>query len=144
MFIPKQQAKEMNRFHLVNPSDLDTFEEWALWLESLLHNPCSIFEQDGELLLLENKQLVKRINGLKIEIFPNEHSPPHFHVSSPDIDATFAIEDCRKLNGTISSSAAKKVEYWHSHSKSMLITIWDATRPTNCTVGRYDSTRSCI
>jgi hypothetical protein len=38
MFIPKEQAKEMRRFHLVDPSKLDTIEEWALWLESLLHN----------------------------------------------------------------------------------------------------------
>ncbi len=137
MFIPKHQAREMNRFHLVNPSELETFEEWAEWLEALLHNPCSIFERDGELLLLENKQLVARVNGLKIEVFSNEHPPPHFHVKSSEIDASFSIEDCRLLNGKIPSSASQKVKYWHRYSKPKLIEAWNSSRPTGCTVGPY-------
>ena len=127
----------MRRFHSVDPSELDTFEEWALWLESLLHNPCSLFERDGELLLLENKQLVERINGLRIEVYPNEHPPPHFHVKSPEINASFAIEDCRQLMGNISAQAAQKVKYWHGFSKQKLIEAWNSTRPTNCVVGPY-------
>ncbi len=137
MHIPKQQAREINRFHLANPSDLETFEELVEWLEALLHNPCSIFELNGELLLIENKQLVARVNGLKIEVFSNEHPPPHFHVIAPEIDASFSIEDCRLLKGDISSSAAQKVKYWHLHSKPKLIEAWNSSRPTGCTVGPY-------
>ena len=137
MFMPKEQAKAARRFHLVNPAELETLEEWALWLESLLHDPCSIFERNGELLLLESKQLVDRLNGLKFEVYPNEHPPPHFHVKSPEVDASFAIEDCRQLTGTISAQAAQKVKYWHSFSKHKLIEAWNSTRPTNCVVGPY-------
>jgi hypothetical protein len=137
MFLPKEHAKATGRFHLVDPAELDSMEEWAAWLEALLHNPCSIFERDGELLLLENKQLVERLNGLRIEIYPNEHPPPHFHVRSPEVSASFAIEDCRQLDGTISAPAALKVKYWHRLSKQKLIEIWDSTRPTNCVVGPY-------
>ena len=59
----------MSRFHLAKPSELETIEELVEWLEAFLHNPRSIFEQNGELLLLENKQLVARVNRLKIEVF---------------------------------------------------------------------------
>ena len=137
MFIPKVHARQFYRFHLVDPAELVTFEEWAEWLEALLHNPCSVFERDGELVLLEIKQLVARVNGLRIEVFSNEHPPPHFHVTAPEIDASFSIEDCSRLNGKISSSAEQKIRFWHRHSKPMLIEAWNSSRPTNCTVGPY-------
>ena len=128
------------RFHLVNPVELEEFDEWARWLEALLHNPCSILERNGEQLLLESKQLVERLNGLKIEIYSNEHPPPHFHVKSPEVNATFAIEDCRQLTGHAPSSALQKIVYWHQFSKQKLIEAWNSTRPTDCTVGKYSDT----
>jgi hypothetical protein len=96
-------------FHLVDPAELVDLDEWTRWLEAVLHNPCSIFEQDGEYFLLETKQLVTRLNGLRIEIYSNEHPPPHFHVRSPEIDASFAIEDCRQLTGQGSPRSLKKI-----------------------------------
>ncbi len=137
MFIPKDLARQIHRFHQVNPEELETFEEWAEWLEALLHNPCSILERDGELILLEIKQLVARINGLKIEVYADEHPPPHFHVKAPDINVSFSIEDCSLLKGKISAGAEQKVRYWHRHSKATLIEAWNSTRPSNCTVGLY-------
>jgi len=94
-------------------------------------------EDDGELNLIEIRKLVGRVDGLKIEIFSNEHPPPHFHVKSPNIDASFSIEDCRKLNGNIERGDLKKIEYWHKHSKVLLIKHWNESRPTNCVVGEY-------
>ena len=89
----KSILKERGRFHLIPPEQLDGIQEHAEWLEALLHNACSIFiEDDGEEILLENKELVARVNGLKIEIYSNEHPPPHFHVKSPNINASFSIE----------------------------------------------------
>jgi Domain of unknown function (DUF4160) len=124
-------------FHLVDPDTLIGFEDWAMWLEALLHNPCGIFEDEDELVLLGTKQLVQRLNGLKIEIYPNEHPPPHFHVKSPEVDATFAIEDCRLLSGFAPAQAKKKVRYWHQRSKHILVQVWNETRPLNCVVGAY-------
>lgn len=74
---------------------------------------------------------------LKIEIYPDEHPPPHFHVKSPNIDASFNIESCNLLKGEIEGRDKKKIEYWHKHAKPLLIEIWNSTRPTNCTVGAY-------
>jgi len=135
--LPLEVAAKSGRFHLVDPGDLETIEHWAMWLEALLHNPCSIYERDGASILLETKQLVERLDGLRIEIYSDEHPPPHFHVKSPEVDASFAIDDCRVINGKVPPSAVKKIEYWHRSSKSKLIEIWNSTRPTSCTVGEY-------
>lgn len=137
MGISKEQLKKAGRFELADPSTLDGIEEWALWLEAILHGPCSVFVRDGEPILLQGKQLVERLSGLKIEIYPNEHSPPHFHVRSPGVDASFAIEDCRLLKGRVSEGSVEKIKYWHKHSRQKLIQVWNETRPTDCQVGPY-------
>jgi hypothetical protein len=123
--------------HREEPDTFSTLDEHAQWLEAILHNPCSILEENGELLLLEIKQLIVRLEGLKIEIYPNEHPPPHFHVKSPNVSASFSIIDCEKLEGAISNGDMKKIRYWHQHAKPLLISTWDSTRPTNCVVGLY-------
>lgn len=120
-----------------DPAELGGFEEWAEWLEAILHNPCSVWDRDGELVLLEIRQLVARVNGIRIEIYANEHAPPHFHVRSPNVDASFAIVDCRKLAGDVSPGDLRKIRYWHKHAKPLLIERWNSTRPTDCVVGKY-------
>jgi len=75
--------------------------------------------------------------GLKIDIYPKEHAPPHFHVLSPTIDASFRIDNCELLNGNISGSDHKKIRYWHKYAKQLLIEKWNSTRPTHCSVGFY-------
>lgn len=137
MSLSKEFLKTTHKFHTVDPTKLEGFDEWALWLEAIFHNPCSIFVRDGESLLIETKQLVERLGGLRIEVYPKEHPPPHFHLKSSEVDASFAIEDCRLLKGSTSEQVIQKVRYWHSYSKPKLIEVWNSTRPTNCTVGKY-------
>ena len=97
-------------------------------------------EENGESFLIEIKQLVARVYGLKIEVYSNEHPPPHFHVKSPNINASFDIESCSLLQGDLDSRDRKKIQFWHKHAKSLLIEAWNSTRPTNCTVGAYEGT----
>lgn len=54
----------------------------------------TIVREDGVFYFI--KELVGRIRNLKIEIYSNDHNPPHFHVKSPDksIDATFRLDNC--------------------------------------------------
>jgi hypothetical protein len=136
----KEELKTRNHLFSINPEELGSFEEWAEYLESILHDRCSIMEIDGELVLLEIKALIARVNGLKIEIFSKEHAPPHFHVKSANVDASFKIEDCSLLQGEISGMDYSKIRYWHKHSKQILIEAWNSSRPTNCMVGLYKST----
>jgi len=137
MSLSKSELKKSPYFHLVDPMELDGLQEHAEWLNAILHNPCMVWEENGEYVLIEIKQLVAKVNGLKIEIYANEHPPPHFHVKSPNIDACFSIEDCKLINGTASPKDLNKIRFWHTHAKPLLIESWNATRPTSCTVGKY-------
>ena len=140
MNLSKEQLKRSPSFHTINPSDLEGLQEHVEWLEALLHNPCKIEEENGGLFLLEVRHLVTRVNGLKIEIFSNEHPPPHFHVSSPNLNASFSIEDCSLLSPLKKPPSAadlNKIKYWHKYAKPLLIETWNSTRPISCTVGEY-------
>jgi hypothetical protein len=137
MQLSKDVCRELNIFHLVNPLELDDLQEFTEWLEAILHNTCYISEINGAECIVEKRQLVDRLNGLKIHVFPNEHPPPHFHVKSPNMDASFSIESCEILNGIINSRDYKAISFWHKHSKPILIKLWDESRPTECIVGSY-------
>ena len=138
--IPKEIAREIGRFHKVDPTELTDFNEHAEWLNALLSGPCYVDEYDGKLCLIEIKHIVDKVNGLKIEVYSNEHPPPHFHVKTPNINASFVIENCELLNGEIGRKDLKIIQYWHQKSKQILIKAWNSTRPTNCVVGAYQST----
>ncbi len=68
--ISSNKAKDKLRgtrfFYRVNPEELFSIDDYAEWLESILHSPCSICELDGKQLLIETKQLIDRLDGLKI------------------------------------------------------------------------------
>jgi hypothetical protein len=83
---------------------------------------------------------VAKVNGLKIEIYSNEHPPPHFHVKSPNVNASFDIENCLLLEGNVDTKDKKKIQFWHKQTKPILINVWNSTRPTHCTVGEYECT----
>lgn len=133
----KNQLRKIKRFHLVNTSDLETFEEWAEYLEAMLNEQCSVMMIDGKLTLLEIKVLVDKVRGMRIEVYSREHSPPHFHIRSADINASFSIEDCKLIEGSITSGDYNKICYWYEHAKPKLIQAWNKTRPTDCIVGPY-------
>jgi hypothetical protein len=133
----KKQAREIRCFYLVNPNELKSFDELAEYLESVLHGPCAIWEDNGKLILVEIKARVDTVHGMKIEIYPKEHTPPHFHVKSATVNASFRIDNCSILDGKISSIDYEKIRYWHQYSKSVLIERWNSLRPTQCIVGPY-------
>lgn len=86
----------------------------------------------------EQRHQVDKVSNLKIEIFSNEHPPPHFHVKSPEIDATFSILEGKLLNGNIDSKSLKKIEYYHSLMRNKLIEAWNIYRPDDCPVGKIE------
>ena len=83
----------------------------------------------------EQRKLVGRVNGIKIEIYPNEHVPPHFHITSPELSATFEVETCDLVKGNADSSTYKKIRDFHSRNRDLIIETWNNLRPTNCKVG---------
>jgi hypothetical protein len=82
--------------------------------------------------------LVDRFNGLKIEIFSNEHPPPHFRVCYQGECNNFTINDCSPLNGDSLKLYFRNIKKWHLKNKNTLITFWNEKRPTDCPVGNYN------
>ena len=89
----------------------------------------TIIGQNGE--VVEQRELVQKIDGFNIEIYPNEHLPPHFHVKGPDINVSISIDTCEILKGTLKRSTKKKVEYFHSMHKARLVEVWNKLRPSD-------------
>ena len=99
----------------------NSLKESASALASLLSSGVALWD-DGTLYSI--RQLVAKVNGLKIEVFAREHPPPHFHISGADIDATFTLTTCKYLQGKISGREAVLVKWWYERS-----------RPSDCPVG---------
>ena len=108
-----------------------TLDELAFILQKLFEQH-SIWT-DGRLISI--RALVGNANGLKIEIYPREHPPAHFHVRSVGVNATFTVEDCKYLEGKISRREQDLVEFWYKHSRPLLIKKWNELRPSDCQVG---------
>lgn len=82
------------------------------------------------------EKVVATVNGLKVEIFANEHPPLHFCVYYAGQTANYAISDCRQLNGGL-KEWYRNVRAWHADNKQTLINEWNAMRPSDCSVGKY-------
>jgi hypothetical protein len=84
------------------------------------------------------KHLVDRFGGLKVEIFSDEHAPPHFRVKFQSSAANYRISDCKHINGSGEILRHEKciVEWWETN-KQNLINCWNVSRPSDCPVGLY-------
>lgn len=112
--------------------DATSLEAAAAVLSELLSDGYSVWT-DGSLYRI--KQLVARVAGLQIHVYAREHAPPHFHVKSADVDATFTVTDCAFLGGNIDSREQRLVRWWYDRSRPLLVAVWNATRPADCPVG---------
>lgn len=96
------------------------------------------FTDQGEYVELKKVQ-VDRLGGLKIEVFSNEHPPPHFRVKFQGSTANYRISDCQRING---SGEVVRFENnifkWWKSNKQKLIDTWNERRPTDCPVGMYN------
>lgn len=94
----------------------------------------AMVDAHGRRMLTE--KTVGKINGLKVEVFSNEHPPPHFRVIYQGQSSNYSIKDCEKLNGDL-SKYHNNIVVWHRANKEKLIAAWNETRPTDCPVGKY-------
>jgi len=83
-----------------------------------------IIDDSGRRSITERE--VDRIGSLKIEVFSDEHPPPHFRVSYQGQSANFRISDCGKINGGL-DRFRRNIRAWHAVHKDILI----ATLPTH-------------
>lgn len=111
-------------------------QEQLRQLEFRLKHILQFVEIDHAGQPIEKRYLITRIGNIKLEVFPNEHPPPHFHIKSPDMNATFEIVSGKLLTGQVDSQIRKKVEYFHTTHKRTIIDVWNKLRPDNCPVGK--------
>lgn len=78
------------------------------------------------------KERVTTIRNMRIEVFANDHNPPHFHVKSKDgkIDVVLKISDCSLIREELSSSDYKRIKafYESSGAKEKLTKIWNKSK----------------
>lgn len=81
------------------------------------------------------KKQIARIRNMKIEIYSNDHNPPHFHVKSNDlsINASFRLDDCALIKGNINSDDVKRIEafYRDTETQQIMHDIWNKSKPDN-------------
>lgn len=93
---------------------------------------------EGQGLRFLTEETIARFDGLKVEVFSNEHPPPHFRVKYQSSTANFAIADCSRINGSGEVlKYEKNIVLWWMDNKSTLIADWNRLRPTDCPVGPY-------
>ena len=134
MLVFEQRARSLGLDEVVRETieTSETLEESAGCLLRLIQGGYSVWT-DGR--LLETRALVERLGRMKIVIHTREHGPPHFHVEVGEINASFAIDDCRLLHGEVDGRNLGLVRYWHKAARPLLVRKWNETRPSDCPVG---------
>lgn len=77
------------------------------------------------------------VGPLQIQVFSNEHPPPHFRVICRAGRNDFKISDCAPLHGNELKRYFRQIREWHKTHKENLIEAWNNTRPSDCPVGCY-------
>jgi len=73
------------------------------------------------------KELIGKVKSYKIEMYPNDHNPPHFHVKSRDgsFDACFTLDDCSLLKGEVGRDDYKRIRAFFKDSRDDLWMYWN-------------------
>lgn len=63
---------------------------------------------------------IERIDGTKIDVYPKEHPPPHFHALYAEYEELIEIETLATYAGKLPSNKKKKVVSWAADNKDIL------------------------
>ena len=69
-----------------------------------------------------------RILGCKVDIYFNDHTPPHFHVYYTEYEVLIEISTLKVLRGRLPSKKLKQILEWAKKNQPDLQEIWDTTR----------------
>lgn len=120
--------------------EANSIEDLEANLADFLSHESEVMEDlDGSLYLVFQRHLLEHLGNLKIELYADEHAPPHFHIKANGINASFSIDSCEPIAGELPSKYEKKVRMWFPHAKPKLIDLWNRTRPIDCPVGKIET-----
>lgn len=130
-----EMLKKFGKGYWATFDKLNSHDDFELHLSQFISAGAYFYEGH----VVDARQLVEKMGAIKIEIYPNEHTPPHFHIKSNGMNASFAIDDCRLLkNSGFSTKVIKSIQDWFEHSKPRLIEIWNQTRSDDSLVGKIE------
>ena len=66
------------------------------------------------------------IDGVKIQFYPDEHPPPHFHAVFAEFVAQIRINPPTVLRGSLPQSKLKAVMEWTFSNRNGLMLAWAA------------------
>jgi hypothetical protein len=89
---------------------------------------------DQERRLME-EEVVDYLSGVKVDVFANEHPPPHFRVWYQGKSDTFDICTGTPLDGDSLMRFRRNIRKWHAANRENLVDAWNRLRPTDCPVG---------
>jgi hypothetical protein len=97
-------------------------EEIEFWLHRYI-NTTTVWP-DGTVLFI--KQQMGQVRNMKIEMYANDHNPPHFHVKSRDgsIDAVFSLNEGCYIEGKIDSKDQKRILAFYHSQRDNLLDFW--------------------
>lgn len=102
--------------------------ELQILLEKYINR--TLYDKDWGVYFI--KELVKKIRNMKIEIYSNDHYPPHFHVKSSDnsINAKFRIDNCELIKGKIGKKDQKRIEAFFNEGEvqNTLLKMWNKSK----------------
>jgi hypothetical protein len=81
--------------------------------------------------------IVAIIDGMKVQFFPNEHPPPHFHVEFAEYRALVRIDTISLWKGTLPRNKLRVVLDWARPRQAILLKTWNAAI-ANERIGRID------
>lgn len=70
--------------------------------------------------------VVAIVDGVKIEFYPDEHPPPHFHARLAEFVAQIEIRNCRVLRGSLPPAKLNRVLSWAARHQPGLMNAWTA------------------
>jgi hypothetical protein len=70
--------------------------------------------------------VVAIVDGVKIEFYPDEHPPPHFHARHAEFVAQIEIRTNRVLRGSLPPAKLNRVLSWAARHQAGLMNAWSA------------------
>jgi hypothetical protein len=65
------------------------------------------------------------IAGVKIQFYPDEHPPPHFHARIAEFVAQVRIEPVEVLRGSLPANKVRDVLDWAGQHQVELMRVWN-------------------
>lgn len=71
---------------------------------------------------------VSRFLGIIIYMYYDEHNPPHFHAAYGEYEASFSINEMKKMEGEMPPRIVGYIIEWALENKKELISNWELAR----------------